>query len=256
MKNTDSHTLHTHITTLTQHTYRVFWRVGGRIGAIDITLDPDIELSDQATAAELVAIQHLLSDKEIMGANRTGKGVILNVSRGAIRKLKIGSSSKADLMPYAVFLNTRYHEAAIEVGKKSPWVPETIEGIELEHLNVNGPRYEAVNTPRMGRVVVTKHAIEQYEERFCEGDLSRTWASLVKRLQNPELATTVLPPNVARHKLMTYGDKAAKIWRHPDGTLHFVVVDAPDGSKVLVTVFYRTATKIERGTPASERSAT
>jgi hypothetical protein len=248
MKNADSHTLHTHITTITQHAYRVFWRVGGRIGVIEITLEPDLELSDQATAAELAAIQHLLSDKEIMGANRTGKGVILNVSRGAIRKLKIGSSSKADLTPYAVFLNTRYHEAVIEVGKKAPWVPTAIEGLEHVHLNVSGPRYETINTPCMGRVVVTKHAIEQYEDRFCEGDLSRTWVSLTKRLQNPELAPIVLPPRVLKHKLMSYGDKAATIWRHPDGTLHFAVVDDPSGTRVLVTVFYRSETEIDRST--------
>lgn len=251
---TDSHTLHTYVTSHPNgiSAHRVFWRVGGRIGIVDIVMATKLELSDPATAAELMAIQHILSDKEAMGANRTGKGIILDVSRGAVRKLKLGTSNKADLTPYAAFLNTRYHEAKIEVSKKTSWVPVSLEVAEHDQLQVDGPLPESVDTPRMGKVVVTKHAIEQYENRFSEGELSRTWASLTKRLQNPELAPIVLPPRVLKHKLMSYGDKAATIWRHPDGTLHFAVVDDPSGTKVLVTVFYRTETEIDRSTTVQE----
>lgn len=248
---TDSHTLHTYVTSHPDGTpaHRVFWRVGGRIGVVDIVMATKLDISDPTTAAELRAIQYILSDKEAMGANRTGKGIILDVSRGAVRKLKLGTSNKADLTPYATFLNTRYHEVSIEVSKKASWVPASlVEITEHDQIQVDGPRPESVDTPRMGRVVVTKHAIEQYENRFSEGELSRTWVSLTKRLQNPELAQIILPPRVLKHKLISYRDNAATIWRHPDGTLHFAVVDGPNGTKVLVTVFYRTETEIDRST--------
>jgi len=226
--------------------YRVFWRVGGRVGCINIMLEPDRPLSDLDAAAELAAIQLLLSEKEVMGANRTGKGLILDVSRGAIRKLHNGTSAKKDLTPYAAFLVTRYHEAKITVAKKAPWIPDTLDEIEQDDLLVDGPRYESVETPCMGRVTVTVHAIEQYEERFSEGELSRTWTSLVKRMQNAELKTVELPEKVKKHKKSQYGNRPTAVWRHPNGTLHFVVVDNPDGSRTLVTVYYRSDTKLAR----------
>ncbi len=244
----ESHTLHTQLIPQSGQDgeFIVCWRIGGRVGRIRVEFRADRSLSDLGTAAELAAVQFLLSDKEVMGSNRTGKGIILDVSRGAIRKLKHGTSNKKDLAPYAAFLVTRYHEATITVAKKATWIPGEIDQVEHDELVVEGPRFESVDTPRMGRITVTKHAIEQYEERFSEGDLTRTWASLVKRLQNAELSPVALPPKVEKHKARLYGDRTARAWRHPDGTLHFVVAENEDGSRSLITVFYRIDTKIDR----------
>ena len=73
---------------------RVFWRVGTKKkGILDVTLDFAHE--ESALLGELVAIQHLLFAKKVLDREPgSGQGYKLVVSKGAIRKLALGKSSR------------------------------------------------------------------------------------------------------------------------------------------------------------------
>ena len=72
--------------------FMVYWKTGlRRGGGLKVNLGEQYDkLPEQQKpiAAELYAIHHLLSVKEVMGSNRSGNGLQIRVSKGAIKKLQ------------------------------------------------------------------------------------------------------------------------------------------------------------------------
>lgn len=221
----------------------VFWRTGvNQCGILDVELDftsPDSEL-----IAELIAIQYLLFEKQVHSRYPSaGDGYKLVVSKGAIKKLAKGRSSKKDVVKFATFLSTCMQGAAIEVSQSMEFMPELSEGVETLQAGYKHPlkRPDEIDTPAIGTLQVTRHAVEQYQERISTGEPKKPWASLVKRLGNPELRVMPMDPRVARHKARKYGpDDKVEIWGHPTSKFKYVVVtDRRTDKRVLVTVFER-----------------
>ncbi|MDW3082292.1 hypothetical protein R8N45_27645, partial [Vibrio sp. 1403] len=99
--------------------------------------------------------------------------------------------------------------------------------------------HDAVETPAMGTVYVTAHAVEQYKERLSTGDPKKPWASLVNRLKHPELRIRNLPANVLAHKAKKYGTADnVEAWGHPTSKFTYLIVN-DNGRRTLVTVFER-----------------
>ena len=72
--------------------FTVYWKTGLRRGGelkVDLGEQYDkLPEQQKPIAAELYAIHHLLSVKEVMGSNRSGNGLQIRVSKGAIKKLQ------------------------------------------------------------------------------------------------------------------------------------------------------------------------
>ncbi|ECE5538994.1 hypothetical protein DI235_23790, partial [Salmonella enterica] len=87
----------------------------------------------------------------------------------------------------------------------------------------------------------TQHAIDQYQARITSGDPKKPWASLVGRLQHPELQVQPFDEKVARHKARKYGRvDNVEVWGHRDSKFKYLMVINDDNQKrVLVTVFER-----------------
>lgn len=222
---------------------RVFWRVGTKKhGILDVTLDFANE--ESALLGELVAMQHLLFNKKVFDREPgSGNGYKLVVSKGAIRKLALEKSTKKFAVKFAGFLTNRMKGVNIEVSQNYEFMP-TVDECEPEQLggerSVYAKTFDAVDTPAMGRVLVTQHAVEQYQERITSGSPKKPWASLVGRLKHPELRIQPLDKKVLAHKARKYGrSDNVEAWGHPTSSFTYLVIRNENDERVLVTVFER-----------------
>ena len=98
---------------------------------------------------------------------------------------------------------------------------------------------QSISTPAMGKVKITKHAVEQYLSRLSSGKPKSPWLSLVKRLQHPKLCRSRLTDKVRQHKVRKYGTADnIEEWRHPDDEFRFLVLKNGD-TRTLVTSYPR-----------------
>ena len=220
----------------------VYWRVGTkRGGVLDITLDA--EHSDSALIAELYAIQHLLFVELVLGREPgSGNGYRLTVSKGAIKKLALGRSDKKCAFKYSAFLRNRMAGVTIEVSRSQDFLPVLNDSL-TQVLTVGSTdiasELQTISAPTMGKVRITKHAVEQYVSRLRSGKPKNSWLSLVKRLQHPKLCRSHLTDKVRQHKARKYctADNIEE-WRHPDDEFRFLVLKNGD-TRTLVTCYPR-----------------
>lgn len=235
--------LSVHAQKFSQRQAQVFWYIGQeRKGILNISFD--FESEEFEIIAELVAIRHLIFEKLSFEVEPFfGKGYRLAVSRGAIKKLFRGTSSKAFAGQFAAFLKIRMEEAVIEVDRwldkfghdKESWPQETI---EASYHQYSSP-HTMIETPVLGKIFITQHAIEQFRARHDSADEIRApLASLVQRLKHPNMAIELLPESVLEQKKRRYG-RADNIQalRHPDSQDTFLILTDESGDKNLVTVF-------------------
>lgn len=222
----------------------VFWRAGTkRKGILDVKLD--FSHDESALIAELIAIRHLMLDEKVFGREPgSGIGYRLVVSKGAIRKLVLGKSDKRFATKFAAFLTGRMSGVTIEVSQDMEFMADpAIEPVTLLEADKEAftQTFDEIQTPAIGAVLVTQHAIEQYQARISSGDPKKPWASLVGRLQHPELRLQPIDEKVARHKARKYGRvDNVEVWGHRDSKFKYLMVINDESKKrVLVTVFER-----------------
>lgn len=165
--------------------FTVYWKTGLRRGGelkVDLGEQYD-KLAEQQKpiAAELYAIHHLLSVKEVMGSNRSGNGLQVRVSKGAIKKLQKQRSTQHSLYSLTRFLLTRYLEAQISVEKRDDWLSHSFEEYSVDNATVREID-EVINVPNIGPVVVTRHALERFVERLSDGVPKHPWKALCTKL--------------------------------------------------------------------------
>ncbi len=93
-----------------------------------------------------------------MGGNRSGNGLQIRVSKGAIKKLQKQRSTQHSLYSLTRFLLTRYQEARISVEKREDWLSYSFEEYSVDNATVREID-EVINVPNIGPVVVTRHAL-------------------------------------------------------------------------------------------------
>ena len=218
--------------------FTVYWKTGLRRGGelkVDLGEQYDkLPEQQKPIAAELYAIHHLLSVKEVMGSNRSGNGLQIRVSKGAIKKLQKQRSTQHSLYSLTRFLLTRYQEAQISVEKQDDWLSHSFEEYSVDNATVRDID-EVINVPNFGPVVVTRHALERFVERLSDGAPKHPWKALCSKLLCSGLTKTQLPENVAIQKAKKYAQEA-EVWQHVGSNMYFVMI--PGGSiKTLVTVF-------------------
>ncbi|WP_446667976.1 hypothetical protein, partial [Klebsiella pneumoniae] len=118
----------------------VFWRVGTkRKGILDVRIDFDNEEAD--LLAELVAIRYLALDKQVFCREPgAGAGYKLVVSKGAIKKLALGKSTKEFAFKFAACLTGRLKGATIgtvaKLAMRQPFV--LFKGLTFQKLCLPG----------------------------------------------------------------------------------------------------------------------
>jgi len=172
--------------------------------------------------------------KEVVGSNRSGNGLQIRVSKGAIKKLHKQRSTQHSLYSLTRFLLTRYQEAQISVEKRDDWLSRSFEEYSVDNATVREID-EVINVPNIGPVVVTRHALERFVERLSDGAPKHPWKALCSKLLCSELTKTQLPEKVATQKVKKYA-REAEFWQHVGSKMYFVMVTG-DSIKTLVTVF-------------------
>jgi hypothetical protein len=218
--------------------FTVYWKTGlRRCGELKVNLGEQYDMlpeQQKPIAAELYAIHHLLSVKEVMGINRSGNGLQIRVSKGAIKKLQKQRSTQHSLYNLTRFLLTRYQEAKISVEKRDDWILYPLEQYSVDNVTVRDID-EVINVPNIGPVVVTRHALERFVERLSDGAPKHPWKALCTKLLCSGLTKAQLPESVAIQKAKKYAQEA-EFWQHVGSKMHFVIV--PSGPiKTLVTAF-------------------
>lgn len=239
------------LTTVSQHTTAgnicVYWRVGSRRnGILRVTNVPAvINEADHLAVAEICAIRHLCFEKEVFGQPLlSGHGVTFSVSLGAIKKAALGHTTKFSLKPYALYFHEALRGASFSVSKSMDFMATESDDVEVLEVDESflDPR-GLIDTPAMGKLKITKHAVDQYLDRISTGRPQNPRASLIGRLRHPELSQSPLPASVAAHKAKKYGDaNNIEVWGHASSPFKFLVVreDLASGTeRTLVTVFER-----------------
>lgn len=223
---------------------RVYWFAGmNNNGVLDVNIDFEHEEAD--LIAELIAIQHLIVEREIFDRQpMSGEGYQLKVSKGAIRKLALGRSNKRFAAPFSGLLTGVMRGVDIVVTQRKDFI-DLVDKESVEILNATTAEYSWFNdvaqTPAMGDVVITEHALEQYAKRFTDGDVKKPRSSLFRRLRHPELRLLPLEERVLKHKERRYGRADdVEVWGHESSSFKFLVLrNRTNQKRTLVTVFNR-----------------
>ena len=222
--------------------YAVAWRVGTqRRGIIFVE---GINIEDPLPAAELVAIRHLVFRNKVFNRDViTGTGIALEISSPLIKKLYRGKTTKIHLQPFSHFMQTSMKGVTLTITKDNDeFLPSVGDDVPVEYISADEkPEYDVLETPALGQIRITKHAIDQYEERMHSGEAKNPLVSLYGRLKHPDLKQQPLPDRTIKHKLLKYGTVAnLEIWGHDTSQMHYVVVRDPNSKiGILVTVYKR-----------------
>lgn len=221
----------------------VSWRVGTQRTGIVCVQGIELE-HDKRAAAELIAIRHLLFTNKVFNREIiTGSGVAIEFSSPVIKKLYRGKTTKRHLEQYSHFLKTNLSGVSLSITKvDDEFLPKIGDDVLFEYIDAGKkPQYDVINTPTLGKIRLTKHSIDQYEDRLHSGEAKNPLVSLVGRLMHPDLKRQPLPDRAIQHKLKKYGTvDNLEVWGHDTSQLHYIVVRDPDTHVgTLVTVYVR-----------------
>lgn len=227
---------------------RVYWRTGkATAGAVDIELPHGT--TDPLIVAEVCAIRYLAFERKVF--NRmplTGKGFQFTVSSDQILNIAMSNSPKQILIAYARFFREQLLQSVVTVRTNAVPVDLEVDSSELQIDRVfadpnkyTAPIELSINSPAMGTVLITRHALERYTELGNRGldPIKNPFLSLQKRLTRNDLVKVELPQSVVEHKIKKYGPlQQPECWTRPGSTLFFQVIIV-NGVRTMVTVFRR-----------------
>lgn len=224
--------------------FKVFWYLGKNAnGVLEVDLTRSVD--DKPVIAEMFALRYLLEEKQVCGANRTGEGLQITVSSGAIKKAQHADTGKTHLVRYAHFLATRFRDAEIEVEKDDAWVSGILDPEEHVILNANQAIDETIPLHGMGDVVLSRHALERYMERNKVNGFAKAYKSL-KRIAAAGIVRPVsYSQNWELRQYFKHGVKA-RVFNHADSLINFVVSLEEGGRNVLSTVVFEDITMREK----------
>lgn len=219
--------------------YDVHWRNGNRYrGMVTVTvkgIHPDADV-----VAELSALQWLLGHRAIFGVAQSGKGLVLKVTAGAIKKAAnaLGSSGtsrfcKTHVLPYARFLSVRYAGVVIEVAKDNSWISDC-NAKEVARLEISKPLGHVFDIPSIGLVEISEHAISRFRERLCMVNAEDVWR-LLRRVVTGPLRRAQPNRDAISRQIVKHGE-AGERWVNDSLKWQFVLVHHADRS-IIVTAY-------------------
>ena len=219
--------------------YSVFWATPNQTGVVPVRVEVDTD--DRLIMAEIWGLRHLLITKEVLGQDRTGEGLTLNVSRGAIKKLILRTSSKTELIKHAIWLRTRFSDADIRCPKKTI-NPDDIRrrlsdfgdaGEPLLTIREDSSPHDYIDTS-IGQVRISCHSVMRMQERLDLKNHAASWRVIRRILRKNGLETAMIPRSVLIQKRKQY-DEDALYLNSPSGwQMVFVPVE---GGLVLTTIY-------------------
>jgi len=222
--------LTTYSTHVEENLYSVYWRNGAKKqGLLNIRVTANVD--DREIVAELSALQWLLGHRSVFGETQVGKGLLLNVSAGAIKKLAKALEKVSDLretelgkphlFPYAKFIGHRFAGLEIKVDKDGSWVMPRAQN-DIEELTIDGPLPEVIHIPAIGLVEISEHAIERYGQRLAISEQEEQWR-LLRRVITGKLRLAKLGDEYHRAQAAKHGE-SGQIWVNDELKWGLVVI--------------------------------
>lgn len=226
--------------------FRVYWyRADNCNGIVDVDVRKPCD--DPGLIAELCAIQYLYFDMGLNNGNiiTSGKGHKFYVSNPEILALANEQSFKKYAWPFIheILLRLRHveieHSPVNEIKEKIIITNKNLKFIFSDSGQFDQPNY-AIDTPVLGKVHITKHALDQYIKRTDAGiGMKNELKSLILRLKHPELRQLDVGKGVQQHKSFKYGNHVkTTFWGHERSIIGFTIIENGD-RKTLVTVYRR-----------------
>lgn len=217
------------------------WKTGGKKFGV-LRIDGVEAGPHMFDAAELVGIRFLIFQKRVFNRHPfTGSGYAFDVESREIAKPGRGRGHEA-LESVCRFFHTNLKGAIVErsedMGKEG--IPAGIDEVEAVPADLK-VEYDILNTPAMGKIRITGHAIERYAQHHHAGTVQAPVYSMLTRLSNPNISRQAMPTKAEQHKIRRYGTvENVELWGHSSSQIHFVVIrDKPSGIGTVVTVFRR-----------------
>ncbi len=235
-------------------------------GVVRVSLASHIN-QDRAIIAELAALQYLLCQAEVCGPGRTGLGLEVQVSHGAIKRAVLqgalkaadaGRTDKAHIVPYTHFLATRFFAANKTVVHDPAWAKGCMLKYSQHAISVDEPR-EATLSTQVGNAVISRHALTRFVQRFIARDLlagraagddeiatiadldpkywTRAWKSLARLLISQNTVVSALACSKLGESMVSRHGKQAKYLHHADSQAIFILV--PEGRQLVLATVLR-----------------
>ncbi|WP_213611200.1 hypothetical protein [Pseudoalteromonas sp.] len=208
----------------------VAWFSGlSKNGVIDVRVS---QIEHRIAVAELTVARYLLWDCQVFGHRPgSGKGVELGLPHKTLHSLSLNSC--VELQRASQYLKTWLNGVQLN--------PEEIVGVaaSTDQIPVIQPYrlpQPVFDSPVLGPVAISRHAIQRYQERFRHGYTKSPWLSLQRQLCNPELRQARLSARTRFQKLLKHGDDGSQVWHHPTGDLYFLLVPQ-ETHWLVVTIF-------------------
>ncbi|EGR3351632.1 hypothetical protein BBM24_18000 [Vibrio parahaemolyticus] len=208
----------------------VAWFSGlSKNGVIDVRVS---QIEHRIAVAELTVVRYLLWDRQVFGHRPgSGKGLAIGLSCATLRSLKQSSSN--DLRKAGQYLKTWLDGVQLNPDEIVGVAASTDQILMIQPYRFPQPVFDS---PVLGPVAISRHAIQRYQERFRHGYTKSPWLSLQRQLCNPELRQARLSDRTRFQKLLKYGDDGSQIWHHPTGDLYFLLVPQ-ETHWLVITVF-------------------
>ncbi|MDF4689765.1 hypothetical protein P3539_11965 [Vibrio parahaemolyticus] len=184
----------------------VAWFSGlSKNGVIDVRVS---QIEHRIAVAELTVVRYLLWDRQVFGHRPgSGKGVELGLPHKTLHSLSLNSC--VELQRASQYLKTWLNGVQLN--------PEEIVGVaaSTDQIPVIQPYrlpQPVFDSPVLGPVAISRHAIQRYQERFRHGYTKSPWLSLQRQLCNPELRQARLSARTRFQKLLKHGDDGSQVW--------------------------------------------
>ncbi len=178
---------------------------------------------------------------ELAGSNRTSRNLKLVVSRGAVKRLLLVTSSKEELYQYAYALRTQLLGLDnISVEKGEAWVLEEHPGICVR-WDGEPPPQPFVDNPTFGRIYLTYHAVIEYlDETKGECKLDNVFSRLTRIVREAD-RVKVLTAKQEKDKVRRYGEQQKGVRNLGTASgWHITTRPTADGKGLIaMTVFQR-----------------
>ncbi|HCH2684391.1 TPA: hypothetical protein NKV87_003259 [Vibrio parahaemolyticus] len=208
----------------------VAWFVGlSRSGIVDVGIG---RFESRIAIAELTVARYLLWDRQVFGHRPgSGKGVELGLPHKTLHSLSLNSC--VELRKAGQYLKTWLDGVQLNPEEIVGVAASTDQILMIQPYRLPQPVFDS---PVLGLVAISRHAIQRYQERFRHGYTKSSWLSLQRQLCNPELRQAKFSDRTRFQKLLKYGDDGSQIWHHPTGDLYFLLVPQ-ETHWLVVTVF-------------------
>lgn len=211
--------------------YLFSWATGSaRRGLLSVNINKVTEFPH--LAAEARAIAYLIFEKNVFDRVKiySGKGIHIHVSNQSTLDALLNGSKDRLVRHLTKFYFARLFGCLTSVndelqlsyfnGLDKHCAPETID-LMFDDCTL-------LQTPKMGLVRITKHAILQYKERLKSGDPQDPLKSIIRRLMNPNIQIQKIPLDTIFKKKLKHGiSKKDEHWGHDSDDVHFIVVRNP-----------------------------